>query len=78
MPTLATLPAASAAGSPETPTLLTTPEAARLLSVAPASLELDRIRRRWNVPFLRIGRAVRYDRSAVLRWLADRNPSAGV
>jgi hypothetical protein len=29
-----------------------------------------------GVPFLRVGRAIRYDRNAVLRWLADRNPSA--
>ena len=57
------------------PVLLTTHEAAALLRCAPATLEIDRVRRRWKVPFLRVGRSIRYDRAAVLRWLADRNPS---
>ena len=59
----------------EIPVLLTTSEAAALLRCAPSSLEVDRCRRRWRVPFLRVGRAIRYDQTAVLRWLADRNPS---
>jgi hypothetical protein len=80
MPSPATIdPAALAAGDPSTPVLLTTRQAAELLSCAPATLELDRVRRRWRVPFVRIGgRMVRYDRGAVLRWLADRNAGAGV
>lgn len=57
------------------PALLTTIEAAALLRCAPATLELDRVRRRWKVPFLRVGRSIRYDRASVLRWLADRNPT---
>ncbi len=50
---------------------LTTPQAAELIGCAPATLELDRIRHRWRVPFLKIGRLVRYDRDAVLAWLAS-------
>lgn len=58
-----------------TPVYLTTAETAALLRCSPATLEVDRCRRRWCVPFLRLGRAIRYDRAAVLRWLTDRNPS---
>jgi len=56
------------------PVLLTTVETAALLSCSPNTLEADRTRKRWRIPFLRVGRAIRYDRAAVLRWLADRNP----
>ena len=54
--------------------LLTTNEAAELLRCSPKTLEADRCRRRWRVPYVFVGRAIRYDRTAVLRWLADRNP----
>ncbi len=59
----------------QVPVLLTTQETAALLSCSPNTLEADRSRRRWGVPFLRLGRAIRYDQQAVLRWLADRNTS---
>ena len=55
--------------------LLTTDETAALLRCSPKTLEVDRCRRRWRVPFIRVGRNIRYDRTAVLKWLADRNPS---
>jgi hypothetical protein len=57
------------------PVLLTTQETAALLSCSPNTLEADRSRRRWRVPFLRVGRAIRYDRQAVIKWLSDRNPT---
>jgi excisionase family DNA binding protein len=57
------------------PDLLTQSEAAALLRCSPKTLEVDRCRRRWRVPFLRVGRSIRYDRNAVLAWLAARNPS---
>jgi hypothetical protein len=60
------------------PVLLDTRETAALLHCSPATLSVDRCRRRWRVPFLRVGRAIRYDRTAVLKWLADRNPSESV
>ena len=56
--------------------LLTTPEAAALLRCSPATLEVDRCRRRWQVPFLRIGRCIRYNRPDLMRWLAERNQVA--
>ncbi len=56
------------------PVLLDTIETAALLRCSPKTLALDRVRRRWKVPFLRVGRCVRYDRSAVLSWLASHNP----
>jgi hypothetical protein len=60
---------------PIPPVLLTTKETANLLRCAPSSLDVDRCRHRWGVPFLKVGRIVRYDRAAVLKWLADRNVS---
>ncbi|GDY12664.1 hypothetical protein LBMAG53_15420 [Planctomycetota bacterium] len=68
-------PAAGLANPPPSPALLDTAEAAALLHCAPRTLALDRVRNRWRVPFLKVGRLARYDRAAVLRWLADRNPS---
>jgi hypothetical protein len=57
------------------PVLLDTRETAALLRCSPKTLEVDRCRRRWRVPFVRVGRSVKYDQAAVLRWLADRNPA---
>lgn len=56
------------------PVLLNTAEAAALLHCSPKTLTVDRCRRRWKVPFLRIGKSIRYNRAAILRWLAERNP----
>lgn len=56
------------------PVLMKQAECATLLNCAPRTLEQDRIRRRWGVPFVKLGASVRYDRAAVLKWLADRNP----
>jgi hypothetical protein len=69
-PTLSAL-----AADPALPVLLTTEQAAVLLTCSPNTLASDRTRRRWCVPYLRVGRAIRYDRAAVLRWLAVRNPA---
>ncbi len=60
------------------PVLLDTCEAAALLRCSPKTLALDRVRRRWRVPFVKVGRLARYDRAAVLSWLADRNPAEPV
>ena len=62
-------------GPPVAGPLLNTHETAALLRCSPATLEVDRCRRRWKVPFLRVGRSIRYDQSAVLAWLASRNPA---
>ena len=55
--------------------LLNTHETAQLLRCSPKTLEKDRCCKMWRVPFLRVGRAIRYDQTAVIKWLADRNPS---
>lgn len=68
-PTLAAI-----AAIPPTLVLMTTEQTAELLNCSPITLAVDRVRRRWKVPFCRVGRCIRYDRAAVLRWLADRNP----
>lgn len=57
--------------------LLTTEEAAALITCAPATLDLDRCRRRWKVPFIKVGRLVRYRRSEVLAWLEARTAGTG-
>ncbi len=61
------------ATDPAVPVFIDTKECAVLLHCSPKSLEMDRCRRRWQVPFLRRGRSVIYDRAAVLKWLADHN-----
>ena len=58
---------------PAMPVFLTTAETAAFLRVSPATLAVDRCRRRWRVPFIKIGGRVVYDRNAVLRWIADRS-----
>jgi excisionase family DNA binding protein len=60
------------------PVLITTEECATLLRCSHKTLALDRVRRRWRVPFVKVGRCVRYDRAAVLAWLAHRNPTMAV
>jgi hypothetical protein len=45
-------------------------EAAAILGVSPASLEIDRTaRKRWRVPYLKIGRRVLYRRADLLAFL---------
>lgn len=69
MLTLATPPAALAAGTPSPDDLLDTRSAAPVVGLAPATLELDRCRRRLGIPFIRCGRAIRYRRGDLLAWL---------
>lgn len=46
--------------------------AAEYLGVAEGSLSTDVSRRRWRVPFVRFGRRVLYEKSALDQWVADR------
>ena len=48
---------------------LSTEQAAAFLGCSPKTLEADRCRRRWNVPFLRLGRRIVYDAAALKAWL---------
>jgi excisionase family DNA binding protein len=50
--------------------LLTTQEAAKLLDVSPQTLEVWRCKKRYALRYVKVGRNVRYPRSAVLAFLA--------
>jgi excisionase family DNA binding protein len=52
--------------------LLTTDEAAALVGAKPQTLSIWRCTRRIHIPFVRVGRLVRYREQDVLDWL-DRN-----
>lgn len=57
--------------------LLDTHAAARLLGLAPASLDLDRCRHRLRIPYLKIGRRVLYRRADLMAFI-DRCQVGGV
>jgi len=52
--------------------LLTNKEAAAVLDVAPGTLPIWRCKRRYNLPFVRVGRNVRYREKDLLAWLESR------
>jgi hypothetical protein len=56
--------------------LMTTGEVADWLRVAEKSVILDRCRRRWKIPFRKIGRRVVYVRAEVAAWFAEHNNMA--
>jgi excisionase family DNA binding protein len=49
-----------------------TPEAARYIGAKPSTLEVWRSTGRYDLPFEKVGRKVRYRKSALDRWLAER------
>ena len=49
-----------------------TPAAASYLQVKPSTLEVWRSTGRYELPFEKIGRSVRYRKSALDRWRAER------
>jgi excisionase family DNA binding protein len=51
--------------------LLTVNEAAELLSLSPKTLNKDRCVKSMNVPFVRLGRAIRYRRCDLEKFIAD-------
>lgn len=55
---------------------MSTPEAARYLGVAPNTLEIWRSTGRYSLPFEKIGSKVRYRKSALDRWLAERTTTS--
>lgn len=52
--------------------LLTTEEAAALVDAKPQTLAIWRCTGRHNLPFVRVGRLIRYRETDILAWL-DRN-----
>ena len=51
--------------------------AAAVLDVAPGTLSVWRSTGRYNLPFLKIGRKVRYRRGDLLAWLEARTRESG-
>lgn len=54
---------------------LSTTDAAQFLGVSVGTLEVWRCRKRYAIPFIKVGRLVRYRRSALERWLESRTVS---
>ena len=52
--------------------LLTTEQAAAFLNIAPGTLVVWRSTKRYAVPYVRVGRHIRYRRSALDAWLDQR------
>lgn len=52
-------------------------EAADYLDVAPGTLSVWRSTGRYNLPFIKVGRRVKYRRAALDAWLATRTRSSG-
>ena len=57
---------------PNKPNLLTTQEAADYLGISAGTLAVWRCLSRYPLPFLRIGRNVRYQESDLLAWMESR------
>lgn len=51
--------------------------AAEHLTISPGTLSVWRSTGRYNLPFIKVGRAVRYRLSELDTWLAARNRSTG-
>jgi excisionase family DNA binding protein len=54
------------------PKLLTTDEAAEFLGVSAGTLAVWRCLARYRLPFVKIGRNVRYDENDLLAWMESR------
>lgn len=52
--------------------LLSTPEAADYIGARPHSLEIWRASGRYRIPFVKVGRLVKYRRADLDRWLESR------
>jgi hypothetical protein len=57
--------------------LLDEQAAAALLTVAPGTLGVWRSTSRYGLPFLKVGRAVRYRRADLIAWLEKRTRETG-
>lgn len=57
--------------------LLDEKQAAELLTVAPGTLSVWRSTGRYSVPFIKVGRRVRYRRSDLDAWLDARTQASG-
>lgn len=62
---------------PKNPDLVDEREAAEILSVSPGTLSVWRSTGRYALPFVKIGRNVRYSRATLDSWLSGRTRSTG-
>lgn len=58
--------------TPDATKLLNTAAAAELLGVTPGTLEVWRSTKRYAIPYIRVGRLIRYQRAALDAWLLSR------
>ena len=58
------------------PDLFSTPEAADYIGARPHSLEIWRASGRYRIPFVKVGRLVKYRRADLDAWLASRTVNA--
>ena len=56
--------------------LLTTAEAAEILGVKPETLTVWRCVKRYDLPYVRVGRSIRYRQSDLEAWLERRTVAA--
>jgi excisionase family DNA binding protein len=62
----------------KTDALLSNEEAAKYISVAPGTLDVWRCTKRFNIPFIKIGRLIRYRKSELDAFLESRTVGAEV
>jgi hypothetical protein len=62
----------SSLGLSEIDHLLTDDEAARILGVTPGTLQVWRSTGRYKLPFVKVGRNVRYVQSNLISWIQER------
>jgi len=57
--------------------LIDSQETAEILGISKSALEVWRTTGRYKLPFIKVGRNVRYRRSDVLQWLESRTRASG-
>jgi len=62
---------------PEVSDLIGEQEAAEILGLSPGTLSVWRSTGRWGLPFIKVGRNVRYSRTGLNTWLVSRTRSNG-
>jgi excisionase family DNA binding protein len=77
MPNQTATPAIAGILRPRNTDLVDETEAAEILDVVPGTLQVWRSTGRYNIPFIKIGRKVRYSRTALNAWIESRTRSTG-
>lgn len=62
---------------PKNPDLVSEREAAEILGVAVGTLSVWRSTGRYTLPFIKVGRSVRYSRATLKSWLSVRTRNTG-